>query len=126
MESEREYLHRRASEEQEAAQRSGSEKARELHMELATRYRDAAELRVAARPREPSKLLVTVQQRNASDRMAATGSRWRRQKSTKATAPTIADLRIRRPSTTGCIVPSRRASTTAANAAAAKIIHKIR
>ena len=53
MESEREYLHRRASEEQEAAQRSGSEKARELHMELATRYRDAAELRVAARPREP-------------------------------------------------------------------------
>ena len=53
MESERAYLHRRASEEQAAAQRSDSEKARELHMELATRYRDAAELRVAARPREP-------------------------------------------------------------------------
>ena len=31
MESEREYLHRRASEEQEAAQRSGSEKARERY-----------------------------------------------------------------------------------------------
>jgi hypothetical protein len=50
MESEREYLHRRASEEQAAAQRSESEKARELHLELATRYRDAAEVRVAPRP----------------------------------------------------------------------------
>jgi hypothetical protein len=53
MESEREYLHRRSSEEQEAAQRSGSEKARELHMELATRYRDAAEVRVAPQRPEP-------------------------------------------------------------------------
>jgi hypothetical protein len=53
MESEREYLHRRASEEQEAAQRSGSEKARELHMELATRYRDAAEVRVAPQRPKP-------------------------------------------------------------------------
>ena len=53
MESEREYLHRRASEEQEAAQRSESEKARELHMELANRYKDAAEMRVAPRRPQP-------------------------------------------------------------------------
>ena len=56
MESERAYLHRRASEEQAAAQRSDSEKARELHMELANRYRDAAELRVA--PRRPERELA--------------------------------------------------------------------
>ena len=53
MESEREYLHRRASEEQAAAQCAGSEKARELHMELAARYRDAAEIRVAPLRPEP-------------------------------------------------------------------------
>ena len=53
MESERAYLHRRASEEQAAAQRSDSEKARELHMELAARYRDAAEVRVTPRLPEP-------------------------------------------------------------------------
>jgi hypothetical protein len=53
MESEREYLHRRAGEEQAAAVRARSEKARELHMELAARYRDAAEARLATRQAEP-------------------------------------------------------------------------
>ena len=47
MESEREYMRRRASEEQAAADRAGCEKARELHRELAARYRDAAETRLA-------------------------------------------------------------------------------
>lgn len=53
MESEPEYLHRRAREEQEAAQRSGSEKAREIHVELSVRYRDAAEVKVTPRRPEP-------------------------------------------------------------------------
>ena len=51
MESERDYLSRRAREEQGAAERASSEKVRDLHMELAARYREAAdadpELRVA-------------------------------------------------------------------------------
>jgi hypothetical protein len=53
MESEREYMHRRAGEEQAAAARAGSEKARELHTELAARYRNAAETRLATRQTEP-------------------------------------------------------------------------
>jgi hypothetical protein len=53
MESEREYLHRRAGEEQAAAACAQSEKARELHIELAARYRDAAEARLAQRMPEP-------------------------------------------------------------------------
>lgn len=52
MESKRDYLNRRAREEQDAAGRASSEKARDLHMELASRYREAAdadpELRVEA------------------------------------------------------------------------------
>ena len=42
MESQQDYLHRRALEEEEAAARATSEKARELHEEMASRYRDAA------------------------------------------------------------------------------------
>ena len=43
MESESQYLSRRAQEEQEAAERAADPKARELHIELAGRYRDAAQ-----------------------------------------------------------------------------------
>jgi hypothetical protein len=53
MESEREYMNRRASEEQAAADRARSDKARELHRELAARYRDAAETRLAPVKPEP-------------------------------------------------------------------------
>ena len=42
MESQRDYLNRRALEEEEAAARATSEKARELHEEMASRYHDAA------------------------------------------------------------------------------------
>ena len=42
MESQRDYLERRALEEDDAAVRAASEKARELHEELASRYRYAA------------------------------------------------------------------------------------
>ena len=47
MESERDYMNRRAGEERAAADRAQSEKVRNLHMELAARYRDAAEARLA-------------------------------------------------------------------------------
>ena len=43
MESHREFLIRRASEEEEAAARATSEKARDLHQEMASRYRKAAD-----------------------------------------------------------------------------------
>ena len=43
MESQRDYLNRRALEEEAAARRASSNKARELHVELATRYREAAD-----------------------------------------------------------------------------------
>ena len=42
MESQRDYLKRRALEKDDAAVRAESDKARELHEELASRYRDAA------------------------------------------------------------------------------------
>lgn len=42
MESESQYMSRRAQEEQEAADRAVNPKARDLHIELAGRYRDAA------------------------------------------------------------------------------------
>ena len=65
MESEREYLSRRASEEQAAAEHAASQKAHDLHMELATRYREAAdadpELRVAdaiAKPGLPKEFRI--------------------------------------------------------------------
>jgi len=43
MESHSEYMHRRAGEEQDAANRASSPKVRALHIELAGRYRDAAD-----------------------------------------------------------------------------------
>ena len=42
MESQRDYLERRALQEDDAAVRAASDKARELHEQLASRYRDAA------------------------------------------------------------------------------------
>jgi len=42
MESQRDYLNRRALEEEEAAARATSEKVRDLHEEMASRYREAA------------------------------------------------------------------------------------
>ena len=42
MESENQYLIRRASEEEAAADRSSDPKVREVHVELAARYRNAA------------------------------------------------------------------------------------
>ena len=42
MESQKDYLRRRADEEDAAADLAASEKARQLHHELAIRYRDAA------------------------------------------------------------------------------------
>ena len=42
MESQSEYMRRRACEEESAAERASSPKVRELHIELADRYRDAA------------------------------------------------------------------------------------
>ena len=53
MESEREYMRRRASEEQAAADRASCDKARDLHRELAARYRDAAVKRLALVESEP-------------------------------------------------------------------------
>ena len=43
MESHRDYLARRALEEDAAAERAASDKAREAHVELAFRYREAAD-----------------------------------------------------------------------------------
>lgn len=53
MESQREYMRRRASEEQAAAERARCDKARDLHRELAARYRDAAETRLIRVEPEP-------------------------------------------------------------------------
>jgi len=52
MESRSEYLQRRAEEEDSAADRAASDKARDLHMELASRYRDAAGNDLAHRQEE--------------------------------------------------------------------------
>lgn len=43
MESHQDFLLRRAREEEEAAARATCEKARELHEEMASRYREAAD-----------------------------------------------------------------------------------
>jgi len=53
MESEREYMRRRAGEELAAADEATSEKARDLHKELAARYRDSAEKRLKLVKSEP-------------------------------------------------------------------------
>jgi hypothetical protein len=55
MESQRDYLKRRALEEEAAAQRASSDKARELHVELATRYREAADADASPPPEPPAK-----------------------------------------------------------------------
>ena len=54
MESQKGYLERRALEEEDAAGRAESDKARELHEELASRYRDAATAEPEDRPDEAS------------------------------------------------------------------------
>jgi hypothetical protein len=51
MESEKQYMWRRAQEEQDAADRAPEPKIRDLHIQLATRYRKAAEGRLP--PRTP-------------------------------------------------------------------------
>lgn len=43
METDRDYLNRRASEEREAAERASDPKAKDLHLELAARYAQAAD-----------------------------------------------------------------------------------
>ena len=43
MESRKDYLHRRAEEEDAAAYRASSDQAKELHEELAIRYREAVD-----------------------------------------------------------------------------------
>lgn len=50
MESQRHYLKRRAIEEEAAAERASTDKAREIHIELASRYREAADTDAPARP----------------------------------------------------------------------------
>ena len=57
MESERDYMRRRAGEEQAAADCAANEKARDLHRELAERYRDAAETRPSLGGAEEPKLV---------------------------------------------------------------------
>lgn len=52
MESQRDYLRRRALEEEAAARRASCDKIRDLHMELASRYRDAATAEPAVREAE--------------------------------------------------------------------------
>ena len=52
MESEKQYMWRRAQEEQDAADRAPDAKIRELHIQLAARYREAAEGRISLRTPE--------------------------------------------------------------------------
>ena len=54
METERDYLKRRALEEDAAAGRASTDKARELHSDLAARYRTAAETRLEPRSPNPT------------------------------------------------------------------------
>lgn len=58
MESHQDFLLRRAREEEEAAVRATCEKARELHEEMASRYRDAADTNDDRR--EPDADLKTI------------------------------------------------------------------
>ena len=55
MESQRDYLERRAIEEDAAAERASTDKARELHFELASRYREAADTDAPVPPESPAK-----------------------------------------------------------------------
>ena len=53
MESQRDYLERRALEEDAAAERAPTDKVREVHVELASRYREAADGNAQAPPESP-------------------------------------------------------------------------
>jgi hypothetical protein len=55
MESQRDYLERRALEEEAAAERAQTDKVREVHVELASRYRQAADADEPAPPESPAK-----------------------------------------------------------------------
>ena len=55
MESQRDYLERRALEEDAAADRASTDKVRDLHIELASRYREAADTDAPAPPELPPK-----------------------------------------------------------------------
>ncbi len=54
MESQRDYLERRALEEDAAAERAPTDKVREVHVELASRYREAADGNAQAPPESPA------------------------------------------------------------------------
>lgn len=55
MESQRDYLERRAIEEEAAAERASTDKVRDVHAELATRYREAADADAPSPPESPAK-----------------------------------------------------------------------
>lgn len=55
MESQRDYLERRALEEEAAAERASTDKVRNVHVELATRYREAADADAPSLPESPAK-----------------------------------------------------------------------
>jgi hypothetical protein len=57
MESQRDYLERRALEEDAAAERASTDKARDVHVELASRYREAAESDAPAPPESPARTI---------------------------------------------------------------------
>lgn len=54
METQNDYLNRRAREEQAAADRAGDPKIRELHLELAARYLQAASDGFQDKPEDPA------------------------------------------------------------------------
>ena len=57
MESQRDYLERRALEEDLAAESAPTDKVREVHAELASRYREAADAGQQAPPETPAKTI---------------------------------------------------------------------
>jgi hypothetical protein len=61
MESQRHYLERRALEEEAAAERASTDKAREIHVELASRYREAADTDAPARPEPPARTILPAE-----------------------------------------------------------------
>ena len=61
MESQRHYLERRALEEEAAAERASTDKAREIHIELASRYREAADTDAPARPEPPARTILPAE-----------------------------------------------------------------
>jgi hypothetical protein len=61
MESQRHYLERRALEEEAAAERASTAKAREIHIELASRYRVAADTDAPARPEPPARTILPAE-----------------------------------------------------------------